>query len=104
MNQLIHRDMTIEEIFKQFPHKSQKLAQEITNSGLHCVGCSAATWETVEAGMMSHGCSDDEIDSLIESSIKIDIGIGAELKPQLRGRSGNLNPELGVDKNTALSG
>lgn len=65
MNQQIHRDMTIEDIFKQFPHKSQKLAQEMTNSGLHCVGCSASTWETVEAGMMSHGMNGDEIDRLI---------------------------------------
>jgi len=61
----ITRDMTIEEIFKRFPSKSQKLAQEITNSGLHCVGCSAATWETVEAGMYGHGMSDAQIDGLL---------------------------------------
>jgi iron-sulfur cluster assembly protein len=65
MNKQIHRDMTIEDIFKQFPHKSQKLAQEMTNSGLHCVGCSASTWETVEAGMLSHGMQDAEIDALL---------------------------------------
>ena len=61
----IHRDMTIEDIFKLFPHKSQKLAQEMTNSGLHCVGCSAATWETLETGMLSHGMDDSVIESLI---------------------------------------
>lgn len=60
----IHRQMTIEEILSEFPEKSQKLAQEITNSGLHCVGCSAATWETLEAGMLSHGYADDEIEAL----------------------------------------
>lgn len=65
MTQNIHRNMTIEDIFTNFPHKSQKLAQEMTNAGLHCVGCSAATWETVEAGMLSHGMSDTQIDSLI---------------------------------------
>src|SRR5690606_10778079 len=53
------------EIFKRFPHKSQKLAQEMTNAGLHCVGCSAATWETVGAGMYGHGMSDQEIDKLL---------------------------------------
>lgn len=58
--------MTIEEIFKRFPSKSQKLAQEMTNSGLHCVGCSASTWETVEAGMYSHGFTDPEIDALLQ--------------------------------------
>ncbi len=61
----VARDMTIEEIFSSFPHKSQPLSQEITNSGLHCVGCQAATWETLEAGMMGHGFSDEEIDGLV---------------------------------------
>ena len=62
----ITRDMTIEDVFKRFPNKGQKLAQEITNAGLHCVGCSASTWETIEAGMYGHGMSDEEIDGLIE--------------------------------------
>jgi iron-sulfur cluster assembly accessory protein len=61
----IHRNMTIEEIFKKFPSKSQKLAQEMTSAGLHCVGCSAATWETLEAGMLSHDFEDTAIDALI---------------------------------------
>lgn len=62
---MIHKDMTIEDIFKVYPHKSQKLAQEMTNAGLHCVGCSAATWETLEAGSLGHGMEKDELDALI---------------------------------------
>jgi iron-sulfur cluster assembly accessory protein len=62
---MIHKDMTIEDIFKVYPHKSQKLAQEMTNAGLHCVGCSAATWETLEAGSLGHGMERDELDTLI---------------------------------------
>src|SRR5579885_2225144 len=62
----ISRDMTIEEIFSRFPQKSQKLAQEITNAGLHCVGCQAATWETLEAGMLGHSFSEEEIDDLVD--------------------------------------
>lgn len=61
----ISRDMTIEDIFSCFPSKSQKLAQEITNTGLHCVGCQAATWETLEAGMLGHGFAEAEIDALV---------------------------------------
>jgi iron-sulfur cluster assembly protein len=61
----VSRDMTIEEIFSSFPHKSQRLAQEITNAGLHCVGCQAATWETLEAGMLGHGFSEEAIDDLV---------------------------------------
>jgi iron-sulfur cluster assembly accessory protein len=63
--EMITDDMTIEDIFAQFPHKSQKLAQEITNAGLHCVGCQAATWETLQAGMLGHGFSPSEIENLI---------------------------------------
>ncbi len=58
--------MTIDEIFKKFPHKSPKLAQEMTNAGLHCVGCSASTWETVEAGMYGHGMSNEQIEGLLK--------------------------------------
>ncbi len=65
MEQQITRDMTIDDIFTRFPGKAQKLAQEMTNSGLHCVGCSASTWETVEAGMYSHGMEDEQIDNLL---------------------------------------
>jgi len=57
--------MTIEEIFSRFPNKSQRLAQEITNAGLHCVGCQAATWETLEAGMLGHGYSEEAIEELV---------------------------------------
>lgn len=61
----IHRHMTIEEILSLFPFKAQKLAQEITNAGLHCVGCHAATWETLEAGMLGHGMDEAAIDRLV---------------------------------------
>lgn len=57
--------MTIEEILGLYPHKAQKLAQELTNSGLHCVGCHAATWETLEAGMYGHGMSSEAVDKMV---------------------------------------
>lgn len=64
--EMITRQMTIDDIFSHFPHKSQKLAAEITNSGLSCVGCQASTWETLEAGMLGHGFSEEEIDALVD--------------------------------------
>lgn len=63
--EIIHRQMTIQEILSLFPQKSQRLAQEITNAGLHCVGCHAATWETLEAGMRSHGYDESAIERLL---------------------------------------
>lgn len=62
----IHRKMTIDEILNMFPYKAQRLSQEITNAGLHCVGCHAATWETLEAGMASHGMKDEAIEKLVK--------------------------------------
>lgn len=62
----IHRQMTIEEILSLFPYKAQRLSHEITNAGLHCVGCHAAVWETLEGGMKGHGMNDEAIDRLVE--------------------------------------
>lgn len=62
----ITRQMTIEEILSLFPFKAQKLSQEITNAGLHCVGCHAATWETLEGGMYGHGMDDAAINRLVD--------------------------------------
>jgi iron-sulfur cluster assembly protein len=67
----ITREMTIEEILGGFPQKSQKLAQEMTQMGLHCVGCQAATWETLEAGVLGHGFSEEELEGLIGKLNKI---------------------------------
>lgn len=66
MEQKITKDMTIEEVFTRFPQKSQKLAQEMTNAGLHCVGCSASTWETLEAGLFGHGMTEEDLESMLK--------------------------------------
>ncbi len=63
---MITKDMAIEEIFTKFPQKSQKLAQEMTNFGLHCIGCSASTEETLQEGMYNHGMNDNAINALLE--------------------------------------
>lgn len=63
---VIDRHMTIEDILSSYPSKAQKLAQELTQAGLHCVGCQAATWETLEAGMLGHGMSESMIENLVK--------------------------------------
>lgn len=62
---LISKEMTIDEIFTRFPHRGQRLAQEMSQAGLHCVGCHAATWETLEAGMLGHGMNEAQMDQLL---------------------------------------
>ena len=61
----VDKEMTIEEIFATFPQKSQKLAQAMQNRGLQCVGCHAATWETLEMGVLGHGMTQDDLESLL---------------------------------------
>lgn len=67
----ITKDMTIEDILSSFPQKSQRLATEITKAGLNCVGCHAATWETLEAGMLSHGMTLVQVDQLLDKLNKV---------------------------------
>jgi hybrid cluster-associated redox disulfide protein len=62
---MITKEMTIEEILSGFPQKSQKIAQELTQSGLHCVGCGAATWETLESGVLGHGFDEPYLEALL---------------------------------------
>ena len=37
----------------------------LTDIGLHCIGCFASQFETLEQGCKGHGMSDKEIDELI---------------------------------------
>jgi iron-sulfur cluster assembly accessory protein len=61
----ITKDMTIDEILSAFPQKSQKIAMALTGIGLECVGCCAATYETLEAGMLGHGMSEEDIEEMV---------------------------------------
>ncbi len=63
----ITKDMTIESIFAKFPQKAQKLATALTKTGLHCVGCSAATWETLESGVLGHGLTEEDLEKLVNT-------------------------------------
>lgn len=65
MKEYIHKEMTIEEIFENFPHKSQKLAQEMLHMGLQCVGCGASSFETLENGVLGHGYEEGDLEELI---------------------------------------
>lgn len=62
---MITKDMTIEEVFEAFPDRSEELAHVLTSFGLHCLGCSAASWETLEAGIHGHGMDEDDLDQMV---------------------------------------
>lgn len=76
---MITKEMTIEEILNQSPARGARLAQFLTELGLSCSSCESATWETLEAGMASHGFGEDEIDTVVEQLNEL---ISAPLPPK----------------------
>ena len=60
--QLIHKDMPVGEIVEKYP----QCVPVMLDYGLHCVGCHASTWETLEQGTMGHGMSDEMFQEMIE--------------------------------------
>jgi hybrid cluster-associated redox disulfide protein len=61
----IIKDMTIQEIFYKFPEKTDDLAQILMQSGLGCLGCASAQFETIEQGLQAHGKSQEEISQIL---------------------------------------
>jgi hybrid cluster-associated redox disulfide protein len=57
----IAKNMTFAEILQKHPEAGDVLFE----SGLHCIGCGMAMYETLEQGCLSHGMSKKEIDALI---------------------------------------
>ena len=56
----ITRDTTIVQVLEVFP----QTVEVFLKYGMHCVGCQAATWETIEETAFTHGIED--IDTLVE--------------------------------------
>jgi hybrid cluster-associated redox disulfide protein len=63
----ITKEMTFAEIMEKHP-KSMNILFE---SGLHCIGCGGAMYETLEQGCMMHGFSKKQIDELIKKLNKV---------------------------------
>jgi len=58
----ITKDMTFAEILEKHPEAGNILFE----SGLHCIGCGGAIYETLEQGCMMHGFSKKQIDDLVK--------------------------------------
>lgn len=57
----VTKNMTFAEILEKHPESADVLFE----SGLHCIGCGAAMYETLEQGCQAHGMSKKQIDALI---------------------------------------
>jgi len=58
----ITKEMTIGDFVQQYPSVVEILLDE----GVHCVGCGAAYYETIEQGLASHGKTGKEINDCIK--------------------------------------
>lgn len=43
-----------------------ELAEIFVEKGMHCAGCMAATFDSIEDGAKAHGFSDSQIEKLVE--------------------------------------
>ncbi|HME86821.1 MAG TPA: iron-sulfur cluster assembly accessory protein [Candidatus Nanoarchaeia archaeon] len=58
----ITKDMTIGDLVQSYPSVVEILMDE----GVHCVGCGAAYFETIEQGLMGHGKSPEEVELIVK--------------------------------------
>jgi hybrid cluster-associated redox disulfide protein len=68
----VTRDTNLGELVKSYPQAGVILLEY----GLHCVGCFANTYDTVEMGARVHGMTDEEVDEMI-GRVNDAIGEGA---------------------------
>lgn len=61
-NELISREMMLGEVIEKYPDSVEIFLKK----GLHCVGCFAANFETLEGGAKAHGMDKKQIDALVE--------------------------------------
>ena len=59
--QLVTKDTTIGDFVQKYP----SVVEILTDQGVHCVGCGAAVFETLEQGLKGHGKSDEVITKVI---------------------------------------
>jgi len=64
--QLITRFSRIGDIPMINPSKAQLLNQILNDFGIHCTSCGAASFETLEQGVLGHGFSENDLDKLIK--------------------------------------
>lgn len=55
------RSSNLGEVVFMYP----KTTEVLLDWGLHCVGCGAMHYDTIEAGARIHGYKDEEIDELV---------------------------------------
>lgn len=59
----ITKDTNIAELSMEYPELAEVLSEDY---GLHCVGCFASSFDTIESGAQLHGMTDKEISDMVK--------------------------------------
>ncbi len=59
--QLVTKDMLLGSVVAEYPESAEVMLEY----GLHCVGCFANMYDTVEIGAKVHGMTDEEIEKML---------------------------------------
>ncbi len=62
----ITKEMGFEEILQKYP----QTAPIMLKYGLHCIGCHAAAFETLEQGCTAHGMKEEDIEKMLKEMNK----------------------------------
>ncbi len=88
--QEITKDIPIAEILAMHPDKAHLLSEILMEFGIHCVGCGASTFETLQEGVLGHGFSESDLNKLILDLNKA-INLKMEEKPKKEIKNFSLN-------------
>jgi hybrid cluster-associated redox disulfide protein len=66
MAQTVNKNMSIAEVVMKWP----ETAGAFMESGLHCYGCAAARYETIEQGALAHGIDPEKLIEKINEVIE----------------------------------
>jgi hybrid cluster-associated redox disulfide protein len=64
----ISKEMNLGELVQTYPKLAEVLAEDY---GLHCVGCFAAEFDSLEQGAKIHGYDDKEIEEMVRKLNKL---------------------------------
>ncbi len=59
---IVEKNMSFSEVLQKYP----EAAPIMMKFGLHCIGCHAAAFETIEQGCRAHGIQEENIKKMVE--------------------------------------
>ena len=82
----VTKDMTIGDVVAMYPD----VAPVLMENGIHCFGCGANAYETIEQGFAGHGLADEEIDDLVAkmNEIALKQGPDPQAEAHMEGQNG----------------